>query len=200
LSSVPPPGAAGCRKGPAVTGFQLAGAIKKLSSRLRINRASDDPAALVISEQLRSRIASATMENNPDFAGGRSQPRSRSKTCRNRDREPSAVPDTMQSSIFPSSHLSVYGRSCFWLAKRVTSRPPIFRSQRAALCKCKWDSGIQYREAGAVRIESGYMYLPRLISGIGICCQAGLDKTVRVRGLHFAESSLFKFIDFAEVH
>jgi flagellin len=36
--------------------------IEKLSSGWRVNRASDDPAALVISEQLRSRIASLNQE------------------------------------------------------------------------------------------------------------------------------------------
>jgi flagellin len=40
----------------------LASSMEKLSSGLRINRASDDPAGLVISEQMRSRIASLNQE------------------------------------------------------------------------------------------------------------------------------------------
>lgn len=40
----------------------LYSAMEKLSSGLRINRASDDPAGLVISEQLRSQIASLNQE------------------------------------------------------------------------------------------------------------------------------------------
>lgn len=41
---------------------QLMDAMEKLSSGLRINRASDDPAGLVISEQMRSQIASLNQE------------------------------------------------------------------------------------------------------------------------------------------
>ena len=40
----------------------LMAAMEKLSSGLRINRASDDPAGLVISEQMRSQIASLNQE------------------------------------------------------------------------------------------------------------------------------------------
>jgi len=40
----------------------LFAAMEKLSSGLRINRASDDPAGLVISEQLRAQIASMNQE------------------------------------------------------------------------------------------------------------------------------------------
>ena len=44
-------------------GWQLmAGSMERLSSGLKINSAADDPAALVISEQMRSRIASLNQE------------------------------------------------------------------------------------------------------------------------------------------
>ncbi len=55
-------GISSLHRGIDITVWQLNKSLEKLSSGLRINRASDDPAGLVISEQMRARIASLNQE------------------------------------------------------------------------------------------------------------------------------------------
>jgi flagellin len=55
-------GVSGLQRGINSSLWQLGKSMEKLSSGLKINRASDDPAGLVISEQMRSRIGSLNQE------------------------------------------------------------------------------------------------------------------------------------------
>jgi len=55
-------GISNLHRGIDITVWQMNKSMEKLASGLRINRASDDPAGLVISEQMRARIASLNQE------------------------------------------------------------------------------------------------------------------------------------------